>query len=97
MLLFWQVRAKMWLIHVCETHWSRSTNCTPLSVIERQPRLDAQCADGGFLHRGKRRAAPLLRSHRHVFHRLPMALLQEGLLIDPVMPREARDRSLRSL
>jgi transposase len=45
---------------------------------------------------GRRRLVDL-RSHRHVLHGLSMPPLQNGLRVDPVPLREARDRSLRSL
>lgn len=68
-----------------------------VDIVEWQPRSHPQRHDSGFFHERKDAAAPLLRSHWQVFDRLSMVSLQDGLLIDPVSLREARDRSLRSL
>jgi hypothetical protein len=68
-----------------------------VDIVQRQPRLHPWRHDGGFLHGQENGAAAFLRSHRQIFDRLPMAPLQDGLLVDPISLREARDRSLRSL
>jgi hypothetical protein len=68
-----------------------------IDIIQREARLHPQSHDGYFLHRRKHGAAALLRPHRQVFDRLPMTPFQDGLLVDPIPLREARDRNLRSL
>lgn len=66
-------------------------------IVEWQPGLHPQSHDCGFLHWREHSAAPLPRSHWHVFHRLPLAPLQDRFLVDPVLFGEVRDRSLQSL
>lgn len=68
-----------------------------VDIVQRKPRLYAQSYNGSFFHGREDGAAAVPWPHRQVFDRLPLAPLQDGLLIDPVSLREVRDRSLRSL
>lgn len=66
-------------------------------VIQRQAGLHPERDDRSLFDGGQDRASPLLGSHRLILDHRTGTPLPHGFLVDPVAPREFRDRSFRSL
>ena len=67
------------------------------AVIKRQQRVAPKRAEGRLLSLGEDRRTRLRRTGLAIIDRLPFTPLRNRLGIDPELPAQRRERSLRSL
>src|SRR6056297_580927 len=67
------------------------------TIIQRQQRVTPKGDDHRLLRFGQDRGARLLRAGLQILDRRPLAPLRNRLGVDPQLPAQFRERSLRSL
>lgn len=67
------------------------------AIVERQERMPSEGDDSRLLGLGQNRRARFRRTGLHILYRRALAPLRNRLRIDPQLPAQLRERSLRSL